>query len=209
MVDFGALHAMLIEMHGGMLTLATACIAAMIVAKIHQRLRRTSKKYGIFWPLDSFLGKLARYAEPTAYLAGIGGVAGLVASAVVGFYAWPAEVLMNSPLGLNKIMLSIFATELWILLVIIRSVHGEDLWKNNVLATIYVCVGLAGFLFMVTTGSFGGHMTLGVSVLDPVWELLGINVDTFWIIGIGMVPLLVGGAFVVIVAAFATFLHFR
>ncbi len=209
MVDLGALHSMLIEMHGGMLTLATICTLAMVIAKFHQRMRRTSERYGIFWPLDSFIEKLAQYTEPTAYLAGIGGVLGLVASAVVGFYVWPTEALTSSSLGLTKVMFSIFATELWLLFVVIRSKFGEDLWKKSGLATVYVCAGFAGFFFMVLTGSFGGHMAGKGSVLDPVYELLGVNPEAFWIIGPDMVPVLIAVAFVEIVAVFAVFLRFR
>jgi len=209
MADLGALHSMLIEMHGGMLTLATICILAMVIIKFHRKMRRTSERYGIFWPLDSFIEKLARYAEPTAYLAGIGGVVGLVGSSVVGFYVWPVEALMNSSLGLSKVMFSIFATELWILFVVIRSRYGEDLWKNSELATIYVCTGFVGFFFIVLTGSFGGHMAGKGSVLDPVYGLLGVNPEAFWIIGLDMVPLLITVAFVEIVTVFAVFLRLR
>jgi len=209
MADLGALHSMLIEMHGGMLTLATICILAMVITKFHRRMRRTSERYGIFWPLDSFIEKLTRYAEPTAYLAGIGGVVGLVGSSVVGFYVWPVEALMNSSLGLSKVMFSIFATELWILFVVIRSKYGEDLWKNSGLATVYVFTGFVGFFFIVLTGSFGGHMAGKGSVLDPVYGLLGVNPEAFWIIGLDMVPLLITVAFVEIVTVFAVFLRLR
>jgi hypothetical protein len=209
MVDLGALHSMLIEMHGGMLTLATVCIIAMVVAKFHQRLRRTSKWYHAFRPLDSLMEKLARYTEPTSYLAGIGGVIGLVVSSVVGFYVWPAEALTSSPLGLTKVMFAIFATELWGLFVVIRSKYGEDLWKNGGLATVYVCTGFAGFFFMVLTGSFGGHMAGKGSVLDPVYELLGVNPEALWIIGFDMVPILIAVSFIEIVAVFAIFLRLR
>jgi len=209
MVDLSAVHSMLIEMHGGMLTLATICILAMAIAKFHQRMRRTSKWYGIFWPLDSLIEKLARYTEPTAYLAGIGGVAGLIASSVVGYYAWPAEALTSSPLGLVKILFSIFATELWALFVLIRSKYGEDLWKNGGLATVYVCTGFVGFFFMVLTGSMGGHMAGKGSVLDPIYELLNINPETFWIIGLDMVPILIAVAIIEIAAVFAVFLRFQ
>lgn len=209
MVDLGALHSMLIEMHGGMLTLATVCIFAMIVVKFHQRMRRTSRWYSIFRPLDSFIEKLARYAEPTAYVAGIGGIVGLVTSSIVGFYVWPAETLMNSSLGLSKVMFSIFATELWISFVVVRSKYGENLWKNGGLAVLYVCTGLAGFFFMVLTGSLGGHMALGVSVLDPIYELLELNPEAFWIIGFDMVPVLIAVASVEIIASFAVFIRMR
>ncbi len=209
MVDLHSFHAVLIEMHGGMLTLATLCIVGILIARFHRRMRRTAKWYGVFWPLDTILDKLERYAEPTAYLAGIGGAVGLVASAIVGYYVWPAETLMNSSLGLNKIFVSIFATELWILFIVVRSKYGEDLWKNGGLAATYVCIGFAGFLFMITTGSFGGHMTFGESILDPVWQFLGVNVEAFWIIRLDWLPILISIAFIEIVTLFVAFLRSR
>lgn len=186
MTDFRTLHSMLIEMHGGMLTLAAFCTFAMVITRFHQRMRRKCEWYGIFWVLDGFFEKLARYAEPTSYLATIAGFTGLVVSSIVGYYAWPAEVLMNHPLSLNKIMVAIFSAEFWAMFLMIRSKFGENLWKYDALATLYVCTGFAGFFFMVLTGSLGGHMA-GVhspgkgSVLDPIYDLLGIRTDVLWL----------------------------
>lgn len=209
MVDLSALHSLTIEMHGGMLALATACILGIILVKVHQRLRTTSEWYSPFKRFDSFAEKLMRYTEPTAYLAGIGGVIGLIVSAIIGFYVWPYDVLMNSPLGLTKVMFSIFATELWLVFVVVRTKYGGGLWKNRGLSTAYVFIGLAGSLFMVLTGSFGGHMAGKGSILDPVYGLLGVNPDAYWIIGFDTLPLLIAAGFVEIVVFFALFLHFR
>ncbi len=209
MVDLGAVHSMLIEMHGGMLTLAAVCILATVVARIHLRMRRTSERYGVFWPIDSFMGKLARYTEPTAYLAGIGGVIGLIASAIVGFYVWPIEFITTSALALSKVMFSVFATELWIVFVFIRSKYGENLWKNGGTAAVYAFVGIFGFLFVVIAGSFGGHMAGKGSVLDPVYALLGVNPVSFGVMGLNYVIVMVSVSLVVIVVPLAAFLYLQ
>lgn len=47
------------------------------------------------------------------------------------------------------------------------------------------------------------------SVLDPVYELLGVNPDAFWVIGSNMVPVLIAVTFIEIVAVFAVFLRMR
>ena len=129
MADLRALHSMLIEMHGGMLTLAAFCTFAMIATKFYQKMRRKSEGQGAFQMMDEFFEKLFRYVEPTAYLATIGGVIGLVVSSIVGYYAWPVKVIMNSPLALNKIMVTIFSTEFWLVFLLIRTKYGENLWK--------------------------------------------------------------------------------
>jgi hypothetical protein len=213
MVGLEAVHSMLIEMHGGMLTLAAVCILATVVARIHLRMRRTSEKYGVFWPIDSFMGKLARYTEPTAYLAGIGGVIGLIASAIVGFSIWPMEFLTASPLGMSKVMFSIFALELWIVFVLLRSKYGENLWKNGGTAAVYACVGFLGFLFVVIAGSLGGHMALNSlgqpkgSILDPLYAALGVNPLTFGVTGFDFAIVLAIGTFVLLFVPVAVFLY--
>ncbi len=209
MVGLEAVHSMLIEMHGGMLTLAAVCILATVVARIHLRMRRTSEKYGVFWPIDSFMGKLARYTEPTAYLAGIGGVIGLIASAIVGLSIWPMEFLTASPLGMSKVMFSIFATELWFVFVFLRSKYGENLWRNGGTAAVYACVGIVGFLLVVVAGSLGGHMTVPSkgSILDPLYALFGIDPVTFGVLGTNFAVVVVAVSVVAVAVPIAVFLY--
>lgn len=209
MVDLAGLHSLSVEMHGGMLTLATICILATVIAKIHFRKRRTSDKYGNLWPLDSLMGKISRYTEPTAYLAGIGGAIGLVASAIIGIYVWPLELITASTLGLNKVMFSIFATELWIIFAALRSKYGEGLWKNNAMATVYSCVAVIGFLFMVLAGSFGAHMALKGSILDPIYDLFGINPLTFGVTGLNYTIILITVFLVLIIVPIAAVFYIQ
>lgn len=186
---------MLIGMHSGMLTLAAGCILITLIARMSLRKQGTNENVGI-WPTNSFAGTLARYAEPTAYLAGIGGIIGLVLSAIVGFYVWPIEFITSSPLGLSKVMFSVFAMELWFVFVLARSRYGENLWKKPGSAALYACLGIFGFLFVVVAGSFGGHMAGIGSVLDPVYAMLGIVPESFGVTGTNFVIVVVSVSFV-------------
>lgn len=209
MVDLAALHSMLIQLHGGMLTLATVCILATVIDRIHLRMRRTNDRHGSFWSVDSGMGKLSRYAEPTAYVAGIGGVIGLITSAIVGIYVWPIELITTSTLGLNKVMFFIFATELWIIFVCLRSKYGENLWKNSAMATVYACLGVLGFLFMVIAGSLGAHMSQKASVIDPIFALFGIDPVTFGVTGFDFVIILIGVSLVLVVVPITVVLYIQ
>lgn len=203
MVDLAAVHSMLIEMHGGMLTLAAASILGVIAARVHRRLRKTAKWYGIFWPLDSFFDRVLRYAEPTAFLAAIGGVIGMILSSIIGYYVWPAEEVLSMGLGLNKITFSIFATELWVVFVLVRAMYGERLWNSRGLAGTCAFAGLGGFLFTVLTGSFGGHMAGKGSVLDPVYELLKVTPETPLVAeGWGPIFVLFAAELIIVVSVF-------
>ena len=215
MVDLAGLHSVLIEMHGGMLTLAIICIVANVIDRIHLRIRRTNDRYGNFWSTDSVMGKLSRYTEPTAYVAGIGGVIGLITSAIVGIYVWPIELITGSALGLNKVMFSIFATELWIIFVCLRSKYGENLWKNSAMATVYACLGVLGFLFMVITGSLGAHMSDIAhmsnkgSLLDPIFALFGIDPVTFGVTGFDFVIILISVSLILVVVPMIVVLYLQ
>jgi hypothetical protein len=200
---------MLIQLHGGMLTLATVCILATVIDRIHLRMRRTNDRHGSFWSVDSGMGKLSRYAEPTAYVAGIGGVIGLITSAIVGIYVWPIELITTSTLGLNKVMFFIFATELWIIFVCLRSKYGENLWKNSAMATVYACLGVLGFLFMVIAGSLGAHMSQKASVIDPIFALFGIDPVTFGVTGFDFVIILIGVSLVLVVVPITVVLYIQ
>ena len=211
MVDLvlAAWHSMLTEMHGGMLTLATICLIATVIDRIHLRMSKTNDIHGSFWSSDSAMGKLSRYTEPTAYIAGIGGVIGLVTSAIVGIYVWPSELITTSALGLNKVMFFIFATELWIIAVCLRAKYGENLWKNSTMTTVYACLAIIGFLFMVVAGSLGAHMSGKVSVIDPVFALFGIDPMTFGVTGLDFVIILIAVSLVLVVVPITVVLYLQ
>lgn len=203
MVDLSAVHSMLIEMHGGMLTLAAVCILGVIAARIHRRLRNTTKWYARARRLDTFSDWVLRHAEPTAFLAAVGGIIGMILSSIIGYYVWPAEEVLGTGLGLNKIMFSIFATELWIVFALVRARYGERLWNSRGLAGTCAFAGLGGFLLTVLTGSLGGHMAGKGSVLDPIYELLKVNPETPLVAeGWGPIFVLFAAELIIIVSAF-------
>ena len=219
MVDLAAWHSMLIELHSGTLTLATICILAIILDRIHLRMSGNRKKPSSFWSTDSSMGKLSRYTDPTAYISGILGVIGLVTSAIVGIYVWPIELITSSALGLNKVMFSIFATELWIIFIFMRSKYGENLWKKSAMATIYSFLGILGFLCIVIAGSLGAHMTvLGAqlpeltkkgSIIDPIYALFGIDPLTFGVTGSDFMIILIVVSIVLLVVPLALILYLQ
>ena len=199
-----SLHNMLVEMHAGMLVLAIFCIVLIIIDRIHLRVSGTNGKSGDFWSTDSGMGKLSGFVEPTSYVAGIGGVISLIISAIVGSYTWPSELITSNALGMGKVLFSIFATELWFLFVFVRSKYGLDLWKESGMAIVYSCVGLLGFLFTAIAGSLGAHMSAIAnmsdkgSVLDPIYELLGIDPLTLGVIGSDFLIYLTIGSIVLV-----------
>ena len=208
MTSLVAWHSMLVELHGGMLALTAFCIFAILLSRAHFNSRKTSETYGLFWVADSYVGKLAQFAEPTAYLASIGSVIGLIAAAIVGFYVYPLSFITSSPLGLSHVFLAILATDLMIVFVFLRSRYGQGLWNNRGTAAVYAGVGFLGFLCMVLSGSLGGHLAGTGSVLDQVYAFVGINPNNFGINSSNFLGLSVGLTVIALAVPTVIFMRF-
>lgn len=185
MVAWSALHSLTAELHSGMLTLATLCIVAVAVAQLVVGYRDRFPKR-----LVNLAIRTRGYFEATGYVAAVGGVVGLVLSGYTGMNAWPPDVLLESALIRNKITITIFVTVLWMMIVFIRVRFGRGLWTCPLMATLYTGLAVFAFGLIALTGSMGAHTTVGESIADPVWALLGIDVtkDLF------MFPMWLGGA---------------
>jgi len=201
MVSLSVFHAITVELHSGMLALTAFCITIIIINSIYKRtLGKRTKRFG------KFLQKAAVYAEPTAYLAAIGGVIGLILSSISGYfitsgmYTSASEALVNSPITMNKIMFSMIALELWIIFVVVRSWYGPKLWKIKPLASMYIGMGLIAFTFTAIAGSMGGHITGKGSILDPLLESFGITYSSPWVMDMSTVFLLLIAINTIVVA---------
>jgi len=119
---------------------------------------------------------LVRLAEPTAYLAAIGGLLALAASIMSGLATtWPLEVLLTSSVVLNKIAITAFSATFWTLFVAIRSIYGARLWNRARLRGAYAALAAGGFVSLMLAGSTGGHLAGKRSMLEGVLHLLGVN----------------------------------
>jgi hypothetical protein len=170
MVSMSALHSLSAELHAGFLVLAFACIMIVAASQVVLRYRHRAPEKFADWASRSRV-----YAESAGYVAAIGGLIGLVLSAVTGMYAWPADALLESEGVRNKIMLTLFGTIMWGMVVYTRAKFGRGLWNCPVMSSVYVAFTIVAFAFVGMAGSLGAHLTVGESVLDPVWEIIGID----------------------------------
>ena len=158
-----AWHLITAELHTGMLTLAFASAIIRLV--------------GIHVTADQPVWRgLVRLAEPTAYLAAIGGLLALIASIITGFsYTWPLEVQLTSSVVLNKIAITAFSTTFWLLFLVTRTVYGPRLWDHARPRWAYAALATGGFLTLMLAGSTGGHLAGKRSMLDGILHALGVN----------------------------------
>ncbi|MFQ6000026.1 MAG: hypothetical protein ACE5J6_04535, partial [Candidatus Bathyarchaeia archaeon] len=162
------LHTMTIGMHEGMLTLAAFCILIILAAKVYR------KTFSRILYID--VEKIVQFVEPASVIGAIGGTIFLVISSYIGFtIRGGIGTVVNDPLLMNKVMMAIFAEELWIIFLILRAKYGRNMWNNGALSTVYAAIGIVGWLFVIETGSLGGHLAEKGSLLDPIYDITGIN----------------------------------
>ncbi len=180
MVDPRGLHTMTVGLHEGMLTLAGLSILIIIAAKLYRRL------FGRILYID--VDKIVDYVEPATVLGAVGGVAFLIVSIYLAItlptpFLEGGGLLVDKPILMNKVMMSAFALETWIIFIIVRAVHGRKIWSKGALSAVQAAIGISGFLLVMETGSLGGHLAGKGSILDPIYEMFNINVDQFFALG--------------------------
>ena len=104
----------------------------------------------------------------------IGLISGVAAFAI-GHLVWPWETISSTPVGRNHVLLASWTVAYWALLLAIRWLRGEALWKG---ALRWIMAGLAllGSFLLGVTGTLGGHLagiyTEVSSALRPLgWEV--------------------------------------
>jgi hypothetical protein len=168
---------MLVGLHEGMLTLAGLSLLVIVAAKLYRKL------LGRILYID--IDKIIDYIEPATVLGAIGGVSFLIASIYLALtlLIGGAGSLVNSPLLMNKVMMSALALETWIIFLIIRAIHGRKIWNQGALSAVYAAIGITGFLLVMETGSLGGHLAGKGSILDPIYEMFNIDPEKFFALG--------------------------
>jgi len=178
MVDWSAVHSITVSMHEGMLLLAFIAVAVRFLVAIVPKL----PVVGWFFT-EEFLNKTARISETVAFVAALGGTIGIIASATTGTIMSSTEGNLLSTIVLNKVMLSIFAFVFWADFLVIRLRFGDQkIWSNRVLQFFYPLTALIGFTLVTVAGSVGGTLAGKESIIDFVFNYLGVHKTDPWIL---------------------------
>jgi hypothetical protein len=186
-VPVSSYHIVMAELHTGMLVLAGLCILVIALTKLLPGTKR-------------FAG-LAVMLEPTSYVAAIGGSIIFVLTGIVGIFIGPFGPLLTIPAAQNKIMFAAFALNLWLVVIAIRTKYGPGLWNNRGLGTTYTLATFAAMGFLTITGCESAHITGTVSPFDPLWQLLGLNLDKTLVVFPQLVSYAVSAVGIALVAA--------
>jgi len=169
-IDYGPVHALTVELHGGLFALAFFAIVVAFICAIVLRMSKNPDGGPTRW-----FSKVGAYMDAAGLSAAIAGVILLIISAFTGILLDPLSDLMANPLVLNKVLLSMIALVIWSSLVFVRVTLGRKLWTFPWAALFYVVFAIIGFVLVLTVTTLGFIVVDGSSVLDPMWNFFGID----------------------------------
>lgn len=113
-------------------------------------------------------------------LLAIGLASGLL-SVLVGLLVWPWDAISTSPMGRNHMLLAVWTTGYWAVMLITRMVQGEALWQG-LGRWIMAALAILGAGLLGITGTLGGHLAGIYTDLSKVLRTLGWEVHrTFYV----------------------------
>ena len=145
-------------------------------------------------------GKLARIAEgalpPVLALSLLGGAVSIMS----GFFVWPLEASLSSPLMRKHILMSVWSMGIWGVITALILRGGSAVWEGFG-SRIMAVLALIGSLLLAVTGTTGGKIAGIPSLLYAPLERMEINIyGTFYLpwfsiaimVAIGIVMALIG-----------------
>jgi len=109
------------------------------------------------------------------------GLASGLFSVLVGLMVWPWEAIATSPMGRNHMLLAVWTTAYWAVMLITRILQGEALW-NGLGRWIMAALALLGAGLLGITGTLGGHLAGIYTDLSKVLRTFGWEVHrTFYV----------------------------
>lgn len=110
-----------------------------------------------------------------AYFGSVFAVIFLVLSGATGYLIEPYSTLVSQPIYLNKAFMALGALYFWSAFAFIRYWSGPSMWEKRGLYALALVVAFFGLLFTTLAGSVGAELSIGQSVLDPVYKALSLN----------------------------------
>ncbi|HRP74828.1 MAG TPA: hypothetical protein PK725_03715 [Rhodocyclaceae bacterium] len=112
-----------------------------------------------------------RFDAVLPHLLLLGLAVGLVTLAT-GLIIWPSEATTTSPMGRNKILISVWMIACWGVVLALRWRGGQDLW-NGPGRALMLGFGTMGMILLATTGTLGGHLLGSPSRLTGLFREIG------------------------------------
>jgi len=159
-------HDLVVEFHTGVVVFVIFAIALRVVVDLRKRGKATASARVL---------EIRQGTDFVAYVGSVLAVVFLILSGTTGYLLQPYSELVTQPILLNKAFTALAALFFWMGFAFLRYWSGPTMWGKKGLYALAVVTALLGLLFTTIAGSIGAQLSIGQSVVDPVYKALSIN----------------------------------
>lgn len=159
-------HDFLVELHTGVVVFVVLALVLRVLVDLRNTGRATVSKT---------VQDIRQGTDFVAYAGSVAAVVFLIFSGVTGYYILPYSTLSSQSIYLNKALTALEALYFWSAFAFLRYWFGSQIWERKGLYAFEVITGFLGLLFTTLAGSIGAELSIGQSVLQPVYNALSIN----------------------------------
>jgi hypothetical protein len=159
-------HDLVVEFHTGVVVFVIFAIALRVVVDLGQRGKTTTSANVL---------EVRQGTDFAAYAGAVLAVVFLILSGTTGYLLQPYSDLVSQPILLNKAFTALAALFFWMAFAFLRYWSGPRMWEKRGLYVLAVITALFGLLFTTVAGSIGAQLSIGQSVVDPVYSALSID----------------------------------
>ncbi len=159
-------HDFVVELHTGVVVFVIVAIVLRLAVDAGQRGKVTA---------SARVQEIRQGTDFVAYLGAILAVVFLAISGITGYLLLPYSTLSGQSIYLNKAFVALAALFFWAAFAFLRYWSGTTMWQKRGLYALAVITAFFGLLFTTLAGSIGAELTIGQSVLTPVYNAFSIN----------------------------------
>lgn len=159
-------HDFVVELHTGVAVFVILAIVLRVIVDAGQRGKAN---------LSGTIQEIRQGTDFVAYSGSILAVIFLIASGVTGYLILPYSTLIGQPIYLNKAFTALGALFFWMAFAFLRYWSGPTMWEKRGLYALALVTAFFAILFTTLAGSIGAELSIGQSVLTPVYNALSIN----------------------------------
>jgi len=186
-IPMGILHGMVVEEHTGIVIF----IILSLVIRVLGDLTKSKIKM-----VSDQIPTIHSASDTIAFYGSAAAIFFLIVSGVTGYLIQPYSSITSEPILLNKSLFALAALFFWCAFFFNRYWFGPNLWSHRGLYLVQIVTALLGVTCIALAASIGAELTLGQSVLEPVYNYFNFSWSNFMLgtleIGVTAVLVVIG-----------------
>lgn len=164
-------HALIVEEPTGISVFVILALAARVVTDV----------FSTGQPETPRVRSIRQASDTIAYFGSFAAAFFITLAGITGYLIQPYSSLITQPILINIALLALAALFFWSAYFVLRFVSGPDLWSHTGLYVLAIVTATLGLLFDALAASVGAELSLGESVLQPLYADLNFSWRTFTI----------------------------